>query len=165
MSRRPIIGVDFFHAVMAQPSEPRRRRSIAQANDQADQTGISRHAQGRQDDDDIAAGAEALPAATVVADFAEELAVPLLAAQQGDDQHAGAVDGEQGADAVEFRREDLEHHEGEGELRERGPDVGAFEGALQRTDFDQFGGGEDDGAGAVQAEVVLVGLGLEHSGE
>ena len=42
-------------------------------------------------------------------------------------------------------------------MSECGADVGAFEGALGGADFDELGRGEDDGARAVQAEVVAVG--------
>lgn len=34
--------------------------------------------------------------------------------------------------------------------------VGAFEGTLDRADFNEFGGGELYGTGAVEAEVVVV---------
>ena len=49
----------------------------------------------------------------------------------------GAVDGEEGADGVELRGEDLEDDEGEGELREGRAHVGALEGALGGADLDE----------------------------
>ncbi len=69
----------------------------------------------------------------------EELAVAFVAAVDGDEQDGGAVAGQQGADGVELGGEDLEHDEGEGELRECGTHIGALEGALGRADLDQPG--------------------------
>ena len=81
--------------------------------------------------------------------------------RQPDQKYTRPVQREQGANGVEFGGEDFEDYEGEGELAQCGADVGAFEGALGGAYFDQFGGGEDYGAGAVQAEVVVVvGVGL-----
>jgi hypothetical protein len=60
-------------------------------------------------------------------------------------------------DAVEFTSENLQDHESEAELAQGGADVGALEGTLGGADFDEFLGGEDDGAGAVEAEVVAGG--------
>ena len=65
----------------------------------------------------------------------EELAVALVPAVDGDEEDSGAVDGEEGANGVEFGREDLEDDEGKGELAEGGARVGAFEGALGGPDL------------------------------
>ena len=67
----------------------------------------------------------------------EELAVALVAAVDGDEEDGGAVDGEEGADGVELGREDLEDNEGEGELAEGGPHVGALKGALGSPDLSE----------------------------
>lgn len=117
---------------------------------------IGSDAQRGQDDDDIATGAEPLLPDAVGADLVEELAIALLATVGADEEHAGAVDGEQGADGVELGGEDLEHDEREGELRERRADVRALEGALCRAHFDQLVVGEVDRARAVQAQAELV---------
>ena len=87
----------------------------------------------------------------ILANLREELLVALLPTQEAGEQHAGAVYGEEGADAVELAREDLEHDEREAELRERGAHVGAFERALEGAHFDKLVVGEDHGAGAVHA--------------
>lgn len=73
----------------------------------------------------------------------EELPMTFVAAVHGDEHDGGAVDGEEGADGVELGGEDFEDDEGEGELAEGGPHVGAFEGALGGADLDESGGGMD----------------------
>jgi hypothetical protein len=69
----------------------------------------------------------------------EELAVPLVATIDGDQEDGGAVYGEEGADGVEFGCEDLEDDEGEGELAEGGAHVGAFKGPLGGPDLSESG--------------------------
>ena len=74
----------------------------------------------------------------VLADLGEELLVALLTSKEAREQDPGAVDGEQGADAVELGREDLEHHQRKGELAQRGAYVGSFERSLRRPYLDEF---------------------------
>ncbi|KKA20504.1 hypothetical protein T310_5492 [Rasamsonia emersonii CBS 393.64] len=136
---------------------PSIRSRIVEVQRQADQTGIRGDAQGRQHDDGVAAGAELAAMQAVVVDLAEELAVALLAAEQADQEHAGAVDGEQGADAVELGGEDLEHDQGERELGQGGAYVGALEGTLGGAHLDHLVRGEHGRAGAVHAQAVAVG--------
>lgn len=131
-------------------------RSCLQLEGQNQQTDICSDAQRGEHDDDIATGAEPLPPQAIIAQLVEELFVPLLSPVRADEQDAGTIHGEQRADGVEFRGEDLEDDEREGELRQRGPDVGAFEGALGRTHFDQLVVGQVDGPRAVHAQTVLV---------
>lgn len=45
-------------------------------------------------------------------------------------------------------------------MGERGTDIGAFEGALGGADFDEFGVGEEDRAGAVQSAGLGVWMGV-----
>ena len=90
--------------------------SIRQPHRQHQQTRIRRHRQRRQHNNHIPTGAEPLPPQPIVADLRKELLVPLLSSQKADEQDAGAVDGEEGADGVELCGEDLEDDEGEGEL-------------------------------------------------
>lgn len=76
-----------------------------------------------------------LPTQPVLAYLAEELPVPLHASEGAHAQDTGAIDGEEGADGVELRGEDLEDDEGEAELGDGGAEVGAFECALRRSDL------------------------------
>lgn len=92
----------------------------------------------------------------ILADLREELAVTLLAAEEADDQHPGAIDGEQCSDAVELGCKDLEDDEGEGELRKRRADVGAFESPLGSAHLNDLVLGQGDGAGAVHAQAIPV---------
>lgn len=92
----------------------------------------------------------------VLPNLGEELAVTLLAAEEADDEHAGAVDGEQGPDAVELGGEDLEDDEGEGELRQRRADVGPLERPLGSAHVDDLVLGQGDGAGSVHAQPIPV---------
>lgn len=92
----------------------------------------------------------------IVAHLGEELFIPLLATEEPDDKHPGPVDGEQGPDTVEFAAEDLEHDEGKGELRQSSANIGAFKRSLSSPDFDNFIGGQRDGASTVHAETVSV---------
>lgn len=133
--------------------------SIVQPNDQHQQRRIRRHAQRRQDHHDVPAGPKALPPqpALDAVGLAEKLPIALMAAQQARAQDAGAVHGEQRADAVELGREDLQHDEREGELAQRGAHVRAFERALQRPDLDELRRREDDGARPLQAQMEVVG--------
>lgn len=71
----------------------------------------------------------------------EELALALIAAVDGDEEDGGAIGGEEGADGVELRGEDLEDDERKGELPEGGAHVGALKGALGGADLDEPGGG------------------------
>jgi len=93
----------------------------------------------------------------------EELAVPLVATIDGDQEDGGAVYGEEGADGVEFGCEDLEDDEGEGELAEGGAHVGAFKGPLGGPDLSEFLGRENHGPRPVKTEVeMLVNVCSEH---
>jgi len=93
---------------------------------------------------------------SIFADLGEELAIALLAAEETDNQHGRPVGREQGTDTVELGGEDPEHNEGERELRECGADVGSLESALGSADLDDFGWGQHNRSGAVEAEVVAV---------
>lgn len=131
-----------------------------QLQNQHQQTDIRSYTQHGQHEHHVARSPEPLPShdshrTSIIASNAlclsEELPIPLLSAVSTDGQHPGTVDGKEGADAVEFAREDLEHDEREGELGQRGADVGAFERALCSADLDELLGSEVDGAGAVEA--------------
>ena len=65
----------------------------------------------------------------------EELLIALLPTVQTCKEDTCTIYCEECSNAVEFGREDLQHDEGEGELPERCPDVGAFEGALGGAHF------------------------------
>lgn len=90
----------------------------------------------------------------VIPHLGEKLPIALLPAEEAGAQDPRAVRGKERAHAVKLGREDLEHDEGKGELGEGGADVGALKGALGRPHLDQFVVGEDDGDGAVLAQVV-----------
>lgn len=72
------------------------------------------------------------------------------------EEDPGAVDREQGADAVELGREDSQNHEREGELRQRRADVCAFERSLGGAHFDQLLRRQDHGSSAVESKVVPI---------
>lgn len=80
----------------------------------------------------------------------------LLPSKQAYAQDARAVHSEQGADAVELGREDLQNDKGEAELPDGCSDVSTFECSLRRTNFDELGGGKDDGVCAVHAQMIPV---------
>jgi hypothetical protein len=92
----------------------------------------------------------------VLSHLGEELSVALLPPEQTRAEHPRPVHGEERADAVELRREDLEDDQRKGELAEGGADVGALERALCRPDLDELVGAQDDGSRPVQTEVVPV---------
>ena len=92
----------------------------------------------------------------IIAQLRKELLIPLLPPEPARAEDAGTIDREQGTNTVELGREDAQNDEREGELRQRGPDICAFEGPLSGADFDQFAWRQDDGAGAVEAEVVSI---------
>jgi hypothetical protein len=48
----------------------------------------------------------------IFSNFREELLIPLLATEETDDEHTGAVDREQSPRAVELAGEDFEHNKG-----------------------------------------------------
>ena len=80
----------------------------------------------------------------ILAHLGEELLVALLTSKQTGEQDARSIHREQGPDAVELGREDLEHDEGEGELADGGTHVGALKRALCRANFHQLGPGQHD---------------------
>lgn len=160
------------------PSDDRLQTSADKLPGQNKQGRVGSEAQAGEQGDAVARGAKPLGGRLVgvgrvavaggvdVGRGEEELAVALVAAVDGDEHDGGAVDGEEGADGVELGREDLEDDEGEGELAQGRAHVGALKGALGCADLDEFIGGEDYGAGAVEAEVeVVFGVGLEHDGQ
>lgn len=75
---------------------------------------------------------------SILPDFSKELFVALRASKESDDQDPRAVDGEQGPDTVELGGEDLEYHQGEGELGECSSDIGPFKGSLGRAHLHNF---------------------------
>lgn len=73
-------------------------------------------------------------------DYNKKLLIALLPAEDAYSEHTYAKGGIKGADRVELAREDLEHQQGEAELRERSPHVRPFECPLQCAQLDNFGG-------------------------
>lgn len=134
-----------------------------------------------QERDAVAAGAELLVHVALVVLGGEELLVALIAAVDGDQQHAGPVQREEGADGVEVGREDLEDDEGEAELRQRRPHVCTLKGSLRGANLNEPGTGvwfrravppdghgdggcllvrgQNDGAGAVHPQMEVATLG------
>lgn len=92
----------------------------------------------------------------IIPHLGEELLISLLTTEQTDDEHAGAVDGEQSTDTVELAAEDFEHHQGKRELRQSRANIGAFESPLRGPDFDNLVGGQGHRTSPVQAETVTV---------
>lgn len=127
-----------------------------QPQNQHHQTHIRRNTQSSQHNHHIPTGPKPSPRPPHPINLTKKLPIPLHPPIQTRKQNPRPVERKQRADGIELGREDLEHDEGEAELPEGGADVGAFEGALGGADFDEFGGGEDDAAGAVEAEAVAV---------
>jgi hypothetical protein len=80
----------------------------------------------------------------------------LLAPKEADEENATPKHGKEGADGVEFCREDFEHNQGKRKLPNGCADIGAFKRALGCANLDEFGAGEHDRAGAVPAQLVVV---------
>ena len=74
----------------------------------------------------------------ILANLGEELAVSLLSSEETEQENACTVYGEQSADRVEFRCEDLENDQREGELAQRGSNVGTFKGSLGCSNLYEF---------------------------
>jgi len=91
--------------------------SRRQPQRQDQQSNVRSNTQSRQDHHDIPTSPESLSVQPVIADLVEELPVSLLPTVGADDQDSSSVDSEECSYTIEFGREDLEHHEGEGELR------------------------------------------------
>jgi hypothetical protein len=91
----------------------------------------------------------------------------LLPSEQTNGQNASAIHGKQGANGVELGCEDFEHDKGKRELADGGADIGALECPLGSSDLDHLGRREDDGAGAVHAQMVRVGgmAAFKHGGQ
>jgi hypothetical protein len=128
----------------------------SQPDCQHQQTDIGANTQCREHTNHIPTRPELPPMQPILSNLAEELFVALLPSEQTRTQNPGPVHGEQRTDTVEFTGEDLENYQSEGELRECRADVGSFKGALCCTNLDEFVRGEDDGAGAVEAEGVVI---------
>ena len=88
---------------------------------------------------------------TAFAYSTKELLVPLLSAEQTDEEDANTVNGEQSSYAIELACEDLKDDECEAELTYGCAYVCALEGALSGTDFNEFGVCELDGPSSVHA--------------
>ena len=138
---------------------PLTEASCAEPPREHHQGDVGAQAQGGQQHDAVAAGAELL------ADLAgaggvrgrEELAVALVAAVDGDEQDGGAVAREERPDGVELRGEDLEDNQGEAELRQGRSHVGALERALRGADLDEPVGARGRRGGGGSATGVLRG--------
>lgn len=57
------------------------------------------------------------------------------ALESNSQQYSSPIRREQRPDAIEFGRENLQHHKREGELAQRGPDVRAFKRSLRCADL------------------------------
>jgi hypothetical protein len=93
---------------------------------------------------------------TIISYLREELSVSLRAAEKTDYEDTGAVYGEKGSDTVELGGEDLEHNEGEGELREGSADVSTFEGSLSSAHFNDFVCCQHCRAGSVHSQTIAI---------
>lgn len=111
-----------------------------QPQSQSQQTRISTHTQRRQDNNHRPTCPELLLIQSILPHLTEKLPVSDPAPVGTDKHYRHAIDGEEGADAVEFGCEDLEDDEGERKLRDSCADVGALKGALSSADFDEPSG-------------------------
>lgn len=89
--------------------------------------------------------------------LAEELLIALMSPEQTNAQNPKPVCREQSPDRVEFRLEDLEDDEREGELRQGRSNVGAFEGPLGGADLHNFLRGQHHRRSAVLTQMIPVG--------
>lgn len=87
-----------------------------QPQSQRQQARISTHTQRRQDNHHFPTRPELLLIHSIIPYLTEELPVPDPAPIGADKHHRHAIDGEEGADAVEFGCEDLEDNKGECKL-------------------------------------------------
>lgn len=92
----------------------------------------------------------------IVAHLGEKLLVPLLPAEETDDEHAGAVDGEQSPDAVELAAEDFQHNQRKRELRQSCANIGSLERSLGSSHFNNLVRSQGYRSSPVRAEVVPV---------
>jgi hypothetical protein len=92
----------------------------------------------------------------ILPNFRKELFIPLLSSHHTYPQNPRPIHRKKRADAVKLCREDLEHDERETELADCGTYVCAFEGALRGPDLDEFAGSQNDGACAVETQVIGV---------
>jgi len=102
---------------------------------QHQQRHIRRHTQSSQNNNHIPTRPELPLVSAILVHLRKELLIALLTTVQTCKEDASTIDREERPDAVELGREDLQHDEGEGELAEGGPDVGAFEGTLGGAHF------------------------------
>lgn len=93
---------------------------------------------------------------SIVAHLGEKLLVPLLTPEETDDKHAGAVDGEQGPDAVELAAEDFQHNQRKRELRQSCANVGPLERPLGCAHFNNLVRSQGHRSSPVLAEMVPV---------
>jgi hypothetical protein len=105
---------------------------------QHEQRQVRRQTQDGEHGDDVSGSAELALRHAVVVDLVEELAITLHLAVHAGEEHAGAIYGEQRADAVELGGEDLQHHQRERELAQCRPNVRAFERPLRRPYLHQL---------------------------
>lgn len=108
-----------------------------QPQSQRQQARISTHTQCCQYNNHLPTCPKLLLIQAIFPHFTEELPVSNPAPIGADKHYCHAIDGEEGADAVEFGCEDLEDDEGECKLRHSCADVGALKGALSSADFDE----------------------------
>ncbi|KAF2016465.1 hypothetical protein BU24DRAFT_422809 [Aaosphaeria arxii CBS 175.79] len=108
-----------------------------------EQTHVGCYAQRCEDRHHIPARSELLAVQSVLAHFGEELLVSFMPAEQTRKENTRSVHGEQGADGIELRSEDLQHDEREAELPDRGADVRSFERPLCGPNLDQLTAGQN----------------------
>lgn len=111
--------------------------SILQLRRQPNQSSISPHTQRRQHHNRIPTRPKLFPPQPILSNLTKELSISLIPSIQAHQQDPNTVCSEEGADRVEFRSEDLEDDQGEGELAQGGTDVGSFEGTLGGAHFDE----------------------------
>lgn len=112
--------------------------SATQIQCQANQAGVCRNTQGCQDQHRISTGSKFMAMDSVLPNLGKELFIALGATEETNDQDSCAVYREQRPYTIELGGEDLEDDEGEGELRQSGPDIGTFKGTLGCTHFHDF---------------------------
>ena len=105
------------------------------------------------------------PRETAKKSDAERISCPkrLTFAEKTDEEDAYAIHGEQGSDAVELGRENLEHDKREAELAETSPHVCALKGTLGCTDLDHLIFRQLHRAGAMVMQMVVI-LGMTSLG-
>lgn len=127
---------------------------IPQSDRKNEKTHVGSDGDQREENDNIPTRPELSVVLTIASLLGKELLVALLASEEADGKHTSTVCCKKGPDAVEFGREDLEHHQGKGKLRQCSADVSTLERPLRGANLDEFLVRQNDGSCTMATVVV-----------